>query len=84
MNNTNLQNNLSFGQLNSQSLFTVFGEICDMVKEECFSVFAVTETWLSNNITSDIVAIRGYRFFRNDRVGSPWWCRSLCKKYFYM
>lgn len=69
MNNTNLQTNLSFAHLNCRSLFTGFGEICDMVKEKHFSIFAVTETWLSDNITSDIVAIQGYRFFRNDRLG---------------
>nr|CAI5846780.1 unnamed protein product [Callosobruchus analis] len=38
-----------------------------MVCADDYDVFAVSETWLSKNISSDVVKISHYSFFRQDR-----------------
>lgn len=64
-----------FGHLNAKSLNRddKFDEISDLVKENGFDVFAVTETWLNNRVSSDSLQITGYnpiiRLDRYQRVG---------------
>ena len=64
-----------FGHLNARSLNRddKFDEISDLVKENGFDVFAVTETWLNDRVSSDSLQITGYnpiiRLDRYQRVG---------------
>ena len=50
-----------------------FDEISELVKENGFDVFAVTETWLNDRVSSDCLQIPGYnpiiRRDRNQRMG---------------
>lgn len=67
----NNQNIYSFklGHLNVRSLFTGFQTFSALMTDNNFDVFCVTETWLNENIPSDIVYIPNYNFFRKDRAG---------------
>ena len=64
-----------FGHLNARSLNgdDKFDEISELVKENGFDVFAVTETWLKDRVSSDCLQIPGYnsiiRLDRNQRMG---------------
>ena len=50
-----------------------FDEISQLVKENEFDVFAVTETWLNDRVSSDCLQIQGYnpiiRLDRHQRMG---------------
>ena len=50
-----------------------FDGISELVKENGFDVFAVTETWLNDRVSSDCLQIPGYnpiiRHDRNQRMG---------------
>ena len=64
-----------FGHLNARSLNRddKFDEISELVKENGFDVFAVTETWLNDRVSSDCLQIPGYnpiiRLDRRQRMG---------------
>ena len=64
-----------FGHLNARSLNgdDKFDEISELVKENGFDVFAVTETWPNDRVSSDYLQIPGYnpiiRLDRNQRMG---------------
>ena len=66
-----------FGHLNARSLNAAdkFEEISLLVRGNEFDVFAVTETWLNDRVSSDCLQIAGYnpiiRLHRHDRMG--WW-----------
>ena len=51
-----------FGHLNARSLNRddKFDEISELMKENGFDDFAVTETWLDDRVSSDCVQILGY------------------------
>ena len=51
-----------FGHLNARSLSRndKFDEISELVKENGFDVFAVTETWLNDRVSTDCLQIPGY------------------------
>ena len=61
--------NFRIAHLNLRSIFTGFREFVDVTEVGKFDVVAVSETWLNSNTTSDMVAIRDYKFFRVDRSG---------------
>ena len=64
-----------FGHLNAKSWNRddKFDEISELVKKNGFGVFAVTETWLSDRVSSDCLQIPGYspiiQLDRHQRVG---------------
>ena len=64
-----------FGHLNARSLNRddKFDEIAELVKENGFDVFAVTETWLNDRVPNDCLQIPGYnpiiRLDRHQRMG---------------
>ena len=64
-----------FGHLNARSLNRddKFDEISELVKENGFDVFAVTETWLNDRVPNDCLQIPGYnpiiRLDRHQRMG---------------
>ena len=66
---------LKFGHLNCRSLNNEdkFNELSFIVKDYNFHIFALTETWLNNNISSDNFKIPGFnpiiRLDREGRVG---------------
>jgi exonuclease III len=60
------------GQLNARSLNSSdkFEEISYLIRENDFDIFAITETWLNEHISSDCLAISGYNnIIRLDREG---------------
>lgn len=61
----------TIGQLNARSLNVgrdKFEEISSLVSENNFDIFAITETWLNEHISSDSFAIPGYStIIRRDR-----------------
>ena len=64
-----------FGHLNARSFNRddKFDEISELVKENGFDVFAVTETWLNDRVPNDCLQIPGYnpiiRLDRHQRMG---------------
>lgn len=59
--------NFKVGHLNARSLFTGFDDLKEIIFSESFQIFAVSETWLSNDLDSDLVQIPGYGIIRKDR-----------------
>jgi hypothetical protein len=55
------------GHLNVRSLFTSFNEFTNIILRNYLDIVAVSETWLSYDICSDIVKITGYKLYRRDR-----------------
>ncbi|CAH2001258.1 unnamed protein product [Acanthoscelides obtectus] len=53
------------GHLNMRSLMSDFAAIIDLIQTERFSIFAVSETWLCQDITNDAVSINNYNLFRS-------------------
>lgn len=53
--------------LNVRSLCPKINHIKHILQSENISVLGITETWLSNQIPTDLVEIEGYDFFRVDR-----------------
>lgn len=58
---------LSFAHLNLRSVFTGFAEFTNIIQNNDFDVVGVTETWLTNKTSSDVVSVPGYNFYRKDR-----------------
>nr|CAH7755753.1 unnamed protein product [Callosobruchus chinensis] len=69
MDNTNFSEFMSFAHLNCRSLFTGFDQISSLLSINSYDIFAVTETWLNEDVLSEAVAIDGYEFYRRDRAG---------------
>lgn len=69
MNNNYNNNKLKIGHLNVRSLFTGFEDLTRLITENNFDIFCVSETWLNENISSNIVNIPNYCIFRKDRIG---------------
>lgn len=61
--------NFKIGHLNTRSLLPSFLDFSDMLLQNSFDVFFVSETWLSQDIPSHLVSIPNYRLFRKDREG---------------
>lgn len=65
----NKQNKLiKIGHLNVRSLFTGFLEFSDTVLENNFDIMCITETFLNEDISSEVISIPGYNFIRKDRL----------------
>lgn len=45
-----------------------FNEFRDLIKDE-FNVIAVSGTWLSHDISNNVIAVRSYQLFRYDHHG---------------
>lgn len=58
--------NFKIGHLNVRSLLAGFNDFSQLIIENSFDVFFVSETWLSADVPSDIVMLPGYNFFRKD------------------
>lgn len=58
---------MKIAHINIRSVFTGFNVFSNLVQEKDFDVVMVTETWLSDDVDSQIISIPGYRFFRKDR-----------------
>lgn len=58
---------MKIAHINLRSIFTGFNEFTTLILENDFDIVMVTETWLSDDVSSDVVVIPGYRFFRKDR-----------------
>lgn len=58
---------LKIGHLNVRSLLNGFDAFKEFIISENFDICAVSETWLSSNISSDVVGIENYTFIRKDR-----------------
>lgn len=59
---------MKFAHINIRSLFPKLEVFKETVLTENFDVVAVTETWLNDNITNNMLSIPGYIFLRNDRL----------------
>ena len=58
------------GHINIRSLRNKVSEVSDIVSRYQLQILAVSETWLSKDISDDEVSIQGFRLFRTDRVVS--------------
>ncbi|KAI4468010.1 endonuclease-reverse transcriptase [Holotrichia oblita] len=60
-------NKVTLAHLNIRSLLPSLPDLSDYLHLHNFSVFCLSETWLSNNIDSSCLHIDTYTFLRNDR-----------------
>nr|CAH7769489.1 unnamed protein product [Callosobruchus chinensis] len=60
---------MRFAHLNIRSLPAKVSLLRELILEEQYDIFGLTETWLSSNIGSDLLDITGYTFIRRDRDG---------------
>lgn len=58
------------GHLNVRSLMLHFQTLCNFVTVNNFDLFFVSETWLNSNLSSILVTIPDYTFYRVDRINS--------------
>ena len=58
---------IQIGHLNIRSLPNKIDEVRIIMNEQHFDILAISETWLSDHIHSEIVHISGYHLYRNDR-----------------
>ncbi|XP_031333938.1 uncharacterized protein LOC116163950 [Photinus pyralis] len=59
---------LNIAHLNVRSLLAHFSEFKDMLQAASYDVLGVTETWLTDQINTDVIQIPGYNFIRIDRI----------------
>ena len=59
----------TFAQLNVRSLIRNFDVVRDLIVASQYQVFALTETWLSDGVSSGDLAVSNYILVRNDRCG---------------
>lgn len=66
-----LPDKLSICHTNIQSLcarqLNKFSEFKICFENSKVDIICVTETWLTSNITNEVIAVEGYRLLRNDR-----------------
>ena len=58
---------ITFGHWNSRSLFPKFENVDNLLKSANLEFLLISETWLSENTPTDMVAVDGYNLFRHDR-----------------
>lgn len=59
---------LKIAHLNVRSLINSFNNFATLITGSNYKVFAVTETWLTPDVDSELVNIPGYNFYRCDRL----------------
>lgn len=67
MNKMQLNKYLKIGHLNVRSLFTGFQNFVDLVIDSKFDIMCVSETWLNQDISADIVHIPNFKFLHKAR-----------------
>lgn len=60
--------NMKIAHINIRSIFTGFNDFSRIVLEEDFDILAVSETWLSDDVDVNLVAIPGYHFLHKPRA----------------
>lgn len=55
--------------INAQSLLPKIDEFVHAFENSLVDVICVSETWLKPHVSDNLVAVKGYRCFRNDRSG---------------
>lgn len=63
------RNLLKLGHINTRSLLAHFNNFASLLIENGFHMLGVSETWLGEQLPSNLVHIDGFKFFRQDRVG---------------
>ena len=53
---------------NVMSLVPKIDELEYVMKENSVDIAFITETWLKNSITDEVIEMRGFRVFRHDRI----------------
>ena len=61
------RNNVNLGHLNINRILHKIHHIREIVSQKHLSILAITETWLTQDISDGAVAVEGYRLFRRDR-----------------
>lgn len=64
-----MKNNLLISHINIHSLLSKIVDFRTLVALHKFSVVAVSETWLCNDVSAESVRVQDYRFVRKDRAG---------------
>lgn len=62
MTNSINKNTLKFGHVNIRSILPSFADFSLLAVNESFDILAVTETWLSADISTNIIDNPGYKF----------------------
>ncbi len=66
--NSSTDHNLYIGHVNIRSLVPCFPDVCDLLQQQKFHIFGITESWLTQEYPDNLVNIPGYKLFRADRA----------------
>lgn len=58
---------MKISHINVRSLFAKMCDLSAIVHQREFDIVGISETWLDEGISSDVVALNGYSLFRQDR-----------------
>lgn len=58
---------IKIGHLNTRSLVSSFVNVSNFIVQNHFSIFCLTETWLTKDTPSNLISIPGYNILRRDR-----------------
>lgn len=60
-------NQLKIGSLNIRSLLPSILDLRTLIMDHSFDIFLITETWLHEGISNDLIDLEGFRLYRRDR-----------------
>ena len=83
-NNCNFSGLPSYYLINTRSLFSKVGELQALLFSNPADIIAITESWLYEDISDDLIALSGYKMYRNDRYHARGGgvCIYTCRKIF--
>ena len=61
------RNNVNIGHLNINRILHKIHHIREIISQKHLSILAITETWLTQDISDGAIAVEGYRLLRRDR-----------------
>lgn len=79
---TAAKTNFNIIHINARSVAAHICEMREILEGSDIHFCMVSETWLSSHSPPGVYQIRGYNFFRNDRVGNCGGVGIYCKKSF--
>lgn len=59
---------VKIGHINIRSLLPSFNNLKDIIIDNDFSIFCISETWLAGDIVGEHLNIVNYSFIRRDRL----------------
>lgn len=75
---------LNIAHINVRSLPAHFNNIKNMIAMKNIDILAISETWLTHELPSNVISIPGYNLYRNDRLGRGGGVAFYCGSRFHV